>query len=151
MHNSTFILGCMHRAYLFVKHLTEYVNKKFPQKTFEPPHKHFIFGNLYVESKNARNGVGIDWNHHVVPTVRIRNPNPDTLGILDPALYAKPVSKADYHQKFNENGNINGYVTCGSNTYSSGDFCLNAMDNEDPKKFIHDLYISHFEGEMLNR
>ena len=70
---------------------------------------------------------------------------------MDAALNAKPVSKADYHKKFNENGNINGYVTCGSNTYSSGDFCLNARDNEDPNKFIHDLYISYFEGEMLNR
>ena len=137
----------MHRAYLFAKHLTEHVRNKFPQNTFEPPHKHFIFGNLHVDSKNVRKGVGIDWNHHVVPTIRIRNPNPDTLWILDPALFPKPLSKEDYHQKFNEDGRINGYVTCESNTYGSGDLCINAISNEDPDK---PFAISYFDGELLN-
>ena len=154
MNNSIFVLGCQHRAYLFAKHLTQYMNNKFPRKKFGSPHKHFLFGMFHFESPNAKNvegvGAGVDWSYHVAPTVRIRNPNSgnqDTLWILDPALFSKPLSKEDYHLKFNEDGRIDGYVTCESNTYGSGDLCINALSNEDPDK---PFAVSYFDGELLN-
>ena len=68
--------------------------------------------------------------------------------ILDPALSPKPLSKADYHQKFNEDGMISGYVTCDSDAYSNLDKCRGGMNPEDPAKgLVH----SYFDGELLNR
>ena len=152
----SFILGCQHRAYLFAKHLTQYANDNFPHhpaRSFEPPMKHFLFGNFQFDSENARDEqYGIHWSYHVAPAIKIRNSNSQirhnpTLWILDPALSPKPLSKTEYHQKFREFGRITGYVTCGANTYGSGDKCIDAMDNEDPNK---PFGMSYFDGELLN-
>ena len=152
MNSCIFILGCQHRAHLFAKHLTEYFKNKFPKKKFEPPHKHFLFGSFHFDNKNAQDvKKGIDWDYHVAPTIKVTDPSFDiqnTLWILDPALSPKPLSKADYHQKFNKDGKINGYVTCDYNSYSSRDQCLGGMDNENPFKI---LAVSYFDGELLNR
>ena len=93
------------------------MSKKYPRKNFDPPKKHFIFGDLNYPTVNAEKKDMAEWGFHVALAVKISNS--DTLYILDPSLSATPLPKAEYHQLLTEGGgNVRGYVTCSANTFN---------------------------------
>ena len=126
------VLGCQLRAHLFGKYLIEYLTEKYPEKNFDLPKKHFIFGHLFFETENARNGRDVEWQFHVAPAVKIRSLKP--LLILDPSISPIPLTKAKFHQMFRDTGRLTGYVTCEANTYGMGDSCFRPVSMYDPKK-----------------
>ena len=136
------------------------MNKKFSGKTFTPPKKHFIFGDLRLETKNAGSGARVRWNHHVAPTVKISGKSshpPDTLYILDPSASPTPLTKAEFHQKFVVSGTVGvtGSVTCQANTYNKVDKCFFPSDMELDGK-IHPLkdtmfHITKIHDRLLER
>ena len=117
------IQGCEQRAQLFSKYLIKYLKKKFPVKSFGLPKKHFIFGNLEYATENAQYWNVVNWGFHVVPIIKLSGC--DDLFILDPSIRPTPVTKSEYHNIFS--GQISGYVTCHSNTYSITDDCNNPV------------------------
>ena len=98
-----------------------HLKEEFPTKKFDPPKKHFIFGDLHYETKNAINGKDVSWGFHVAPALKISGKN--ELYILDPSIRPIPLTKSEYHEKFR--GAITGYVTCDSDTYNHQDDCFN--------------------------
>ena len=132
MNKSILVLGCSYRALLFSHHLTQYLEEKFPGKNFDPPKKHFIFGYLRHITENAGNDIAAEWQYHVALAVKIRNSN--TLFILDPSLNPKPVTKANFHQRFKAPASyasfISGFVTCDANTIGKENLCVNPTENQ---------------------
>ena len=84
-----------------------------------------------MPTENAGEGNTAEWSYHVVLAVKISNSDPATenpLLILDPALSSKPMTKENFHQKFQNIRDlsfITGFVTCDANTISINDMCLN--------------------------
>ena len=116
------VLGCQLRAYLFGEYLIEYLTEKYPEKNFDLPKKHFIFGHLFFETENARNGIDVEWQFHVAPAVKIRSLKP--LLILDPSISPVPLTKAKFHQMFKDTGRLTGFVTCEADTFGMEDYCI---------------------------
>ena len=117
-----FTSGCYTRAELFSKRIVELLKKMFPEKTFDPPRKHFVFGTLWVRSNNTLTGT-LSWKYHVAPIVRLYNKK---LYILDPALSADAIEKEKWYglMEAAPEANITGYVTCASASYWPFDYCL---------------------------
>ena len=117
-----------------------HLNEEFPAKKFDPPKKHFIFGELHYETKNARNGKDVSWDFHVAPALKISEKN--ELYILDPSISPIPLTKSEYHKKFR--GTITGYVTCDSDTYDQLDDCFNptSASFEELLSVDQDLYLN---------
>ena len=127
------ILGSQYRAVLFSHYLTEYLKREYPKKNFDHPKKHFIFGNpLYVRNENARNGIVVKWSFHVALAVKIKDS--EALLILDPALSAKPMTKANFHQMLDkppsQHSQISGFVTCNANTIGIESICVNPPNKQ---------------------
>ena len=116
------VSGCQLRAYLFGEYLIEYLTEKYPEKNFDLPKKHFIFGHLFFETENARNGRDVEWQFHVAPAVKIRSLKP--LLILDPSISPVPLTKAKFHQMFKDTGRLTGFVTCEADTFGMEDSCI---------------------------
>ena len=81
-----------------------------------------------MPTENAGNGIAAKWNFHVVLAVKLSNSDPaiqNTLLILDPALSAKPMTKANFHQMLSadSNSHMTGFVTCDANAISLKDMC----------------------------
>ena len=114
------------RAQLYMERITSHL--KFAQM----PHKHFVFGNLRVDSGGG-NGIA-SWRYHVAPIIRLRD---GKLYVLDPALSANPIEKESWYKMMTElpGSTITGYVTCKSHTYYPSNICLS------PKRV---------NGEILN-
>ena len=117
-----------------------HLNEEFPAKKFDPPKKHFIFGKLHYETKNARNGKDVSWDFHVAPALKISEKN--ELYILDPSISPIPLTKSEYHEKIR--GVITGYVTCDSDTYDQLDDCFNPTraSFEELLSVDQDLYLN---------
>ena len=88
-----------------------------------------------MPTENAGNGIAAKWNFHVVLAVKLSNSDPaiqNTLLILDPALSAKPMTKANFHQMLSvdSNSHITGFVTCDANAISLKDMCANGIGDQ---------------------
>ena len=98
--------------------IIKFLNDRYPNKSFEPPKKHFAFGELRTKSINAapeNNGL-VSWGWHVAPIIRLNDGN---LYVLDPALGANALTKEEWYAKMTQtdNAHISGFVTCNANTY----------------------------------
>ena len=88
-----------------------------------------------MPTENAGNGIAAKWNFHVVLAVKLSNSDPaiqNTLLILDPALSAKPMTKANFHQMLSadSNSHMTGFVTCDANAISLKDMCINGIGDQ---------------------
>ena len=120
------------RAELYTDLILQYLHRKYPEKIFRPPKKHFVFGDLRANSTSAdprMNGF-VFWWFHVAPIVRL---NDGKLYVLDPILDANPVEKKEWYSLMTQTdeANISGFVTCDSNTYHYYDSCFNPSKNSD--------------------
>ena len=148
------IAGCNVRAYLYSDLITKYVNERFPDKTFEPPKKHWIFGHLVFRT-NLYGALDFDvhectWIYHVAPIIKIKGGG---YYILDTSVSRSPIKRLDWYFLFtkhtdtiknNEKGKITGFVTCETNTFDPQHDCLNPNFDpiNDPKsKELLDYYL----------
>jgi len=114
--------------------------KKYPEKVFDRPRNHFVFGNLVYKSKILRfhnnklktSRATVSWNHHVAPIVEIEENEIVEQYILDPAVSPSPTKKRDWYVLLTQTTppQITGYVTCKEN----------ALD-----VLIHDCLNSNFD------
>ena len=117
--------------------MMKYLGTKYPEKSLNPPSKHFIFGQLVFETENALTSYGIHedrrqvvWRYHVANAIKLKGDN--SLYIMDPAVSSRPVPKSEFHAIFTNfrnvqtgmQGAINGFVTCHPLTYSVDDDCF---------------------------
>ena len=118
-----FFLGCFMRAQLYMDRITSYLRRTQPTKSWAEPHKHFVFGNLKIESGGG-NGKA-SWWYHVALIVRLRD---GKLYVLDPALSANPIKKQRWYNLMTKlpGSTITGYVTCNPSTYWPSNDCRNA-------------------------
>ena len=99
--------------------------KKYPEKVFDRPRNHFVFGNLVYKSKILRfhnnklktSRATVSWNHHVAPIVEIEENEIVEQYILDPAVSPSPTKKRDWYALLTQTtqSQITGYVTCKGN------------------------------------
>ena len=106
------------------------MNDRYPNKSFEPPKKHFAFGELRAKSINTApedNGL-VQWDWHVAPIIRLNDGN---LYVLDPALGANALTKEEWYDKMTQTDNayISGFVTCNANTYNLHNSCFDPVKN----------------------
>ena len=103
-----------------------FLRKKYPEKKFDPPKKHFIFGDLVYNTDNAEENGMAEWYNHVALAIKISDS--DDLYILDPSLRETPLPKAEYHRFLTESGStLRGFVTCVADTYSKRDNCFDPV------------------------
>ena len=115
------------------------MNQQFPEKVFEPPKKHWIFGHLVFKT-NLYDALDFEvhectWTYHVAPIIKIK----DQHYILDPGVSPSPMKRHDWYDllskhtdtaKNNEKGEITGHVTCETKTFDPQHDCLHP--NFDP-------------------
>ena len=104
-----------------------------------------MFGLMHYVTTNARNGIDVVWENHVVPALRIsENSLSSELYLLDPSISEIPLTKSAYHEEFSKNltHRITGYVTCEYGTYNLNYDCFNPEKvPDDDFTTFHDLYL----------
>ena len=154
-------LGCYIRAYLYSELITKIAKEKFPEKEFERPRSHHVFGNLVYKCKvllpdfdnpTTRNWrvFTYNWQWHVAPIVDIDG----VKYILDAAVSPSPTEKEDWYALITRGGQsqITGSVTCKDNAFVSDDNwvysndCLNS--DFDP---INDRIHARWKNQLINR
>ena len=124
--------GCWLRAELYSDLMLQYLHQEYPEKRFEPPKKHFVFGDLRARSNSTdprMNGI-VYWWFHVALIVRLDD---GKLYVLDPALNADAVEKEKWYSLMTvtKEASISGFVTCDTDTYHYFDSCFNPSKNSD--------------------
>ena len=122
----------------------KFLNDTYPNKSFEPPKKHFAFGELRTKSINtAPEDKGlVSWVYHVAPIIRL---NDGSLYVLDPALSANALAKEEWYAKMTQTDKayISGFVTCKANTYMHYNSCFDPVKNtEEETKCENEHYLS---------
>ena len=152
-------LGCYIRAYLYSELITKIAKEKFPEKEFERPRSHHVFGNLVYKCKvllpdfdnpTTRNWrvFTYNWQWHVAPIVDIDG----VKYILDAAVSPSPTEKEDWYDLITQGGQITGSVTCKDNAFISDDNwvfsndCLNS--DFDP---INDRIHARYKNQLINK
>ena len=152
-------LGCYIRAYLYSELITKIAKDKFPEKEFERPRSHHVFGNLVYKCKvllpdfdnpTTRNWrvFTYNWQWHVAPIVDIDG----VKYILDAAVSPSPTEKEDWYDLITQGGQITGSVTCKDNAFISDDNwvfsndCLNS--DFDP---INDRIHARYKNQLINK
>ena len=104
-----------------------------------------MFGRMHYVTTNARNGIDVVWENHVVPALRIsENSLSSELYLLDPSISEIPLTKSAYHENFSKNltHRITGYVTCESDTYHVNYDCFNPEKvSDDDFTTFQDYYL----------
>ena len=124
--------GCWLRAEIYSDLIQQYLRQEYPEERFEPPKKHFVFGDLRANSNSTdprMNGI-VYWWFHVALIIRLDD---GKLYVLDPALNADAVEKEKWYSLMTvtTEANISGFVTCNTDTYHYFDSCFNPSKNSD--------------------
>ena len=120
------------------------MNDRYPNKSFEPPKKHFAFGELRTKSINTaieQNGL-VSWGYHVAPMIKLNDGN---LYVLDPALDANALAKEEWYAKMTQTDDayISGFVTCNANTYGLFSSCFDPVKkSEEEVKCQNEGYLA---------
>ena len=150
-------IGCHVRAHIYMKKITNALRKKYhgTGKIFELPKKHFVFGRLRLETKNApHHGDEVLWRMHVAPIIKLWNNTHNYLDffMLDPGVSTIPITRDEWYRQITIDplDDITGFVTCEPGAYSMFiTYCFNpedATDEYDPNlDSINDIALLHHE------